>query len=77
MFAYMQYVSQYNKNYSTLEEFQMRFELFVVHNAMITSWNNTPDITSTMGNNFLSDYTEAEKANLSGLKTDAMVPTSV
>ena len=69
-FEYMQYVAEHNKNYSTLDEFQMRFELFAETNAIIKFWNESGEMTSTMGHNFLSDYTVQEKANLRGYKGD-------
>ena len=70
-FEYMQYVAEHNKNYSTLDEFQMRFELFAETNAIIKFWNESGEMTSTMGHNFLSDYTVQEKANLRGYKGDS------
>jgi KDEL-tailed cysteine endopeptidase len=67
-FDYMQYVARFGKSYPTLEEFNMRAELFMVTDAIIKEWNLDDTATSKMGHNFLSDYTEAEKANLRGLR---------
>ena len=66
-FEFMQYVSKYSKNYSTVAEFNERMNLFMVANAAITAWNANPDKTSTMGHNLLSDMTFDEKKNLRGL----------
>ena len=38
-FEYMRYVAEHNKSYSTLDEFQMRFEIFAETNAIINFWN--------------------------------------
>ena len=67
----MQYVSKYGKSYPTLEEFNMRAELFMQTNAIIKEWNADETATSKMGHNFLSDYTDVEKANLRGLVGEA------
>ena len=66
-FEFMQYVSKHGKNYSTLAEFTERMEIFMVTNKIITEWNASPNQTSTMGHNFLSDMTLDEKKNLRGL----------
>jgi len=55
----------------------MRFELFAEHDAIIQFWNSSEGMTSTMGHNFLSDYTQAEKQNLLGLKGEPIKPVSV
>ena len=62
---YTKYLAQHNKNYLTEEEFEMRFENFAKthhaikqHNAQKKSW--------TLGHNFMSDWTEAEKNALNG-----------
>ncbi len=66
-FDFMQYVSKFGKSYPTLAEFNMRAELFMQRDAIIKEWNSDETATSKMGHNFLSDYTELEKANLRGL----------
>jgi len=66
-FDYMQYVAQHGKNYATLEEFNMRMNLFIERNAMIKEWNANTENTSSMGHNFLSDWTAAEQKVLRGL----------
>jgi KDEL-tailed cysteine endopeptidase len=74
-FEFMQYISKHGKSYPTLEEFNMRMELFNERNAIINEHNSDETATSQMGHNFISDYTNAEKANLSGLKADFMPQT--
>ena len=69
-FEYMRYVAAHGKNYATLAEFQMRRELFNVADAAIKAWNADESNTSRMGHNFLSDWTEAEKAAIRGLDMD-------
>jgi len=66
-YEFMQYVSKFGKNYDTLEEFNMRMELFTTIDKEIKEWNATEGITSTMGHNYLSDYTQEEKKALRGL----------
>lgn len=65
-FEFLQYVSEHGKSYATLEEFNMREELFKQLDAVIKEWNARDDVTSTMGHNFLSDWTFEEKAALRG-----------
>jgi C1A family cysteine protease len=73
-FRYIKYVSEFNKNYNTLEEFNMRMELFRITDTLINEHNSDDTATSQMGHNFLSDWTHAEKKTLSGLKGE---PTGV
>jgi C1A family cysteine protease len=67
-FRYIKYVSEFNKNYNTLEEFNMRMELFRITDTLINEHNSDDTATSQMGHNFLSDWTHAEKKTLTGLK---------
>jgi C1A family cysteine protease len=69
-YEYMRYIAAHGKNYETLAEFQMRQELFSVADAAIKEWNADESNTSRMGHNFLSDWTEAEKAAIRGLDMD-------
>jgi hypothetical protein len=66
-FEFMQYVSRFGKQYNTVEEFNMRLELFTAVDKEIKEWNSTDGITSTMGHNFMSDYTDAEKKAMRGV----------
>ena len=66
-FNYLQYVSEFGKSYGTVAEFNMRMELFAARDAIINEHNADDAKTSTMGHNFLSDWTPAEQAKLRGL----------
>ena len=66
----MQYVANFNKQYNSIDEFQMRFDLYAETNAIIKNWNADDTRTSSMGLNFLSDWTLEEKAKLRGLVRD-------
>jgi hypothetical protein len=63
---YMQYLSKFNKSYASLEEFNMRLANFAAIDDFITEFNSNPENTSTVGHNFLSDWTAAEKKVLNG-----------
>ena len=76
-FEFMQYLSKQGKSYSTLEEFNARMELFAARDAIIKEHNADETRTSNMGHNFLSDYTEEEKANLRGLKGEPVTTGEV
>jgi C1A family cysteine protease len=67
-FEFMSYVAQYGKTYASLDEFNMRYEIFAKNDEIIKTHNADPTETHVLGHNFLSDYTEAEKAKLRGLK---------
>ena len=63
-FEFMRYISSHVKSYETLAEFEMRKDLYFANDAMIKEWNADESNTSRMGHNFLSDWTEDEKARL-------------
>jgi C1A family cysteine protease len=71
---YMQYVSKLNKSYATLDEFKMRLKNFAATDKFIEEWNADTSNTSTVGHNFLSDWTYTEKMRLNGL---AEVPNGI
>jgi C1A family cysteine protease len=71
-FEFMQYIAKHGKSYPTLENFNMRMELFNERNAIIKEHNSDDTATSQMGHNFISDFTEAERSNLLGLKAEHM-----
>lgn len=49
----------------------MRLELFEKRDAQIKAWNADDTHTSTVGHNFLSDWTPAEQKALNGLTMPA------
>ena len=63
---YMQYLSHQGKSYNSIEEFTMRMENFNAIDQFIEEWNAQEDKTHTVGHNFLSDWTQAEKDVISG-----------
>ena len=63
---YMQYLSNQGKSYNSIEEFTMRMENFNAIDQFIEEWNAQEDKTHTVGHNFLSDWTQAEKDVISG-----------
>ena len=65
-FEFMRYISSHGKRYETLAEFEMRKDIFFANDAIIKEWNADESNTSRMGHNFLSDWTEAEKAKFLG-----------
>ena len=65
-FKFMQYLSQQGKSYKTIEEFSMRLENFEKTDSFIHEWNANKEHTSSVGHNFLSDWTVEEKKKLTG-----------
>jgi len=63
----MQYIAKYNRKIATLEEFNMRMNNFIAIDALINEWNADASKTSSVGHNFLSDWTDSEKAKLTTL----------
>jgi len=57
--SFMAYITQFNKSYTTYEEFEHRFAQFVRNQSNIVS-HNASDSTFTLGLNQFSDWTEAE-----------------
>lgn len=66
-FEYMKYISEHGKSYDTLAEFNMRFSFWLERNQQIQEHNAVENKTSTMGHNFLSDWTPEERKALNGL----------
>lgn len=60
-FEFMQWITKYNKNYTTVEEWALRLERFLFADAHI-KMVNAPNsgYTHTAGHNFFSDFTEEE-----------------
>jgi len=63
---YMQYLSNQSKSYNSIEEFDMRLQNFIAIDKFIEEWNAQEDKTHTVGHNFISDWTQAEKDIISG-----------
>lgn len=73
-FKFMQYLSKQNKSYASLEEFNMRLQNFADVEKFIQEWNANKENTSTVGHNFLSDWTAEEKKRLNGYGGERPVP---
>jgi C1A family cysteine protease len=67
-YKFMRYIVEHNKEYNTLEEFNMRRSNFLFMDGEISKLNTMANATSVHGHNYLSDYTRAEYQNLLGLK---------
>jgi len=61
----MQYMSQFNKSYSSTEEYRLRLDRFTQNDNFIAEVNH-PDSghTHTAGHNKFSDWTEEEYKGL-------------
>ena len=66
-FDYMRFVSMQNKFYDTVEQFNMRKELFSELDTFISEANARGTLY-TAGHNQFSDWTQDEKDKLLGLK---------
>ena len=77
-YEFMQYVVEFNKSYESLNEYQMRKELFAAKNEFIKAHNAT-ESSYKVGHNKFSDYTEAEMQKMMGdLPTDDKIePTKL
>ena len=76
-YSYMQFVSTFNKFYDTVEEFNMRKELYIASEAAIQAQNSKTS-GYTAGHNQLSDWTAEEMNSMLGLtEEDADLETEV
>jgi len=69
-FEFINFVAQHNKNYGTVEEFNMRAAVFAETHAEIAALNNSE--TSVHGHNKFSDFTREEYRKMLGLKNIEM-----
>jgi hypothetical protein len=70
-FAFVNFIAKHGKNYSSLEEYNLRFERFRAMEAEIIRHNATQK-SSVHGHNFLSDFTAEEYSRMLGLKNVAL-----
>lgn len=89
-FEFMKFVTKFNKNYKTPEEFEARFQNFVATHNFIQE-HNTQGHLHQAGHNQFSDWTREEYQSMLGLKnigapvisgktvaaTNATIPASV
>jgi len=65
-YQFMQFVSEYSRSYGTKAEFEFRSTMFKNSLAQIEEHNSVDGQTSTVGINFMSDWTTEEKKKLTG-----------
>jgi cathepsin L len=63
---FMQYITQHNKSYGTVEEFEYRKALFAIIDDAITEINSTEGNTWTAGHNKFSDWSHEEFSKMHG-----------
>lgn len=66
-YKFMRYIVEHNKEYATMEEYNMRKSNFLFMDEEIAKHNQSNG-TSVHGHNFLSDWTREEYQKLLGLK---------
>lgn len=71
-YNFMRYVSEHNKMYGTVEDFNVRQTLYAEVDAFVNSVNEDPTSTYTSAHNKFSDWTQEEKDTLLGLKNMPM-----
>ena len=63
--AFLGYITQYGKSYSSVAEYEMRLRNFAVKHAFITEHNRSQgEYTYKVGYNKMTDWTEEEYAAL-------------
>lgn len=70
---FMEHIAEFGLSYGTIEEFNFRMNVFEeIHNE-IERFNSNPEATSTMGHNFMSTWTFAEKKRANGF-VESLIP---
>ena len=74
--GFMKYISTHSKSYANIDDFNMRFQNWLATEQFIQETNSNSSNTFTVGHNKFSDFTAAERKNLTGLakKSDDYVP---
>lgn len=65
--AYMQFVAEWGRSIGTIEEYEFRRDLFMITDSIIAEHNATKS-SWKLGHNYMSDWTEDEKARMRGYK---------
>ena len=68
-YKYMQFISKFSKFYETVEEFNLRKELFIANDAVIEA-QNAKQSGYTAGHNYISDWITEEKESMLGIVND-------
>ena len=63
---FINYMAVHNKQYPTLDDYMMRFEIFQEAEAAIRANEVDPESTHTMGHNMFSDWTDEEFKSIIG-----------
>ena len=58
--SFMAYVAQFNKQYKSAEEYEVRLREFAVKHVKIEASNQDDSLTYKLGHNKFSDWTDAE-----------------
>jgi len=72
-FRFMEYMANHGKSYKDATEMAMRYSNWLRIDEFIAKHNADPKETHRVGHNYLSDWTKAEKSQLSGLKHEHTV----
>jgi C1A family cysteine protease len=72
-YKFMSYIGQYNKSYGTVAEYQFRLAQYKIRVAEHARHNAEEGQTSTQGENFLTDRTDAEVKMMNGYKQNLQV----
>ena len=67
--TFLGYLAEHGKSYATIEEYQFRLAEFKKKDEFIMQ-HNSLNGEHTVGHNFMSDWTEAEYAQIRGYKKD-------
>jgi C1A family cysteine protease len=66
-YQFFNYMATYGKTYGTKAEYEFRFKVFADRLAQIEAHNSKEGVTSTMGINKFSDWTQEEIKKMNGL----------
>jgi KDEL-tailed cysteine endopeptidase len=58
--AFMAYITEFNKSYTSVAEFEHRFAQFARNRDIVIAHNALPDVSFLLGFNMMSDWTEEE-----------------
>ena len=69
-YKFMAYIGKYGRSYATVAEYKFRLQQYGLRVAEHARHNAMPNQTSTQGENFLTDRTDAEIKMLNGFKPE-------
>ena len=62
----MEYLANHGKSYQSIDEFSERLANFNAIDAWIKNYNADPEMTAVMRHNKFSDWSDEERARMSG-----------